>query len=57
MFAVIDSTGTVTNVVVWDGRTQWQPPDGTTAVAIPEGSGAGIGWTYQNGTFTPPPSG
>ena len=27
-YAVIDVTGKVTNVVVWDGKTEWQPPSG-----------------------------
>jgi hypothetical protein len=55
-YAVVDSTGTVVNVVMWDGTTPWQPPTGTTAVLVPAGSNAGIGSTYSNGTFTPPKS-
>ena len=52
-YAIIDSTGLVINTVVWDGETPWSPPAGQTAVPFTEG---GIGWTYANGTFTPPPS-
>ena len=35
----------VANVVVWDGETDWVAPDGV-----------GPGWTYDDGTFTPPPA-
>ena len=50
--AIISSTGLVVNTIEWDGATFWQPPAGHTAIATTE---AGIGWTYANGTFTPPP--
>ena len=51
-YAIISSTGLVVNTIEWDGATFWRPPAGNTAVATTE---AGIGWTYANGTFTPPP--
>ena len=51
-YAIISSTGLVVNTIEWDGATFWRPPAGHTAVATAE---AGIGWTYANGTFTPPP--
>lgn len=51
-YAIISSTGLVVNTIEWDGATFWRPPAGHTAVATTE---AGIGWTYANGTFTPPP--
>jgi hypothetical protein len=51
-YAIISSTGLVVNTIEWDGATFWQPPAGHTAIATTE---AGIGWTYANGTFTPPP--
>lgn len=51
-YAIISSTGLVVNTIEWDGATFWQPPAGQTAIATTE---AGIGWTYANGTFTPPP--
>jgi hypothetical protein len=52
-YAIISSTGLVVNTIEWDGATFWRPPTGHTAVATAE---AGIGWTYANGTFTPPPA-
>lgn len=54
-YAIIDSTNTVINVVVWDGKPPWAPPQDCIAVEIPEGSSAGIGWTYANGEFIAPP--
>jgi hypothetical protein len=54
-WAVIDSaTGLVVNVIVWDGNLEtWQPPDGY-EMALLTGY-AGIGWSYADGVFTPPP--
>jgi hypothetical protein len=54
-YAIIDSTNTVINVVVWDGKPPWTPPDGCIAVAIPKDSSAGIGGTYVDGEFIAPP--
>ena len=51
-YAILSSTGLVVNTIEWDGATSWQPPAGHTAIATAE---AGFGWTYANGTFTPPP--
>ena len=54
-YAIIDSTSTVINVVVWDGKPPWQPPQDCSAMVIPEDSSAGIGWTYVDGEFIAPP--
>ena len=51
--AIIDATGLVINVIEWDGKPPWQPPEGCIAIKLT--GGAGIGWTYANGEFTPPP--
>ncbi|EPK5084884.1 tail fiber assembly protein [Escherichia coli] len=53
-YAVIKSDGKIINVVLWDGEADWSPPDGSTVIKIND-SGAGIGWTYKDGVFTPPP--
>lgn len=52
-YAIIDSTGTVINVVLWNGNADWQPPEDCQAVEL-QGS-AGIGWGYANGAFIAPP--
>ena len=52
-YAIIDSTGLVINIIEWDGKPPWHPPDGCTAVKF--AGGAAIGWTYAKGEFTPPP--
>jgi hypothetical protein len=49
-YAVIDSSSVVTNIVIWDGTSIWEAPDGCTAVLSDD---AGIGFTYKNGVFTP----
>lgn len=47
--------GVVVNAIVWDGDSQtWEPPQGVTAVAIPDGSSAWIGWSYDGGVFSEP---
>lgn len=46
----------VVNVIVWDGESEWTPPDGQALVDLtgidPE---PGPGWLYENGAFSPPP--
>ncbi|MEM5435228.1 hypothetical protein [Paraburkholderia diazotrophica] len=52
-YAIVED-GKVTNTVDWDGKTDWQPPGGVTAVALPNGSSATIGYAYDGSIFTPP---
>jgi hypothetical protein len=52
-YAIIDSTGTVINTVLWNGGDGWQLPENCQAVVL-QGS-AGIGWTFANGKFIAPP--
>lgn len=49
-YAVIEN-GTVVNVVLWDGESEWSPDNG---IAIPAADGVGIGWSYAEGVFTAP---
>jgi hypothetical protein len=51
-YAIIDSTGLVVNVIEWDGIKPWQPPVDHTAIPLTDG---GIGWTFVDGQFVPPP--
>jgi hypothetical protein len=54
---VQDSSEIVVNVIEWDGDTaKWQPPAGYTMVEDVNGE-AGPGFSYHDGTFTPPPGG
>nr|WP_199065139.1 hypothetical protein [Chromobacterium sp. ASV5] len=50
-YTVIDNTGVVRNVVLWDGGADWAPPTDFTAV---QSDTAGIGWNYAGGQFSPP---
>jgi hypothetical protein len=45
----------VINVVVADPTGQWQPPEGTTVMDIPDGFTAGIGWRLVDGDWIAPP--
>ena len=45
-------TGIVESVIVWDGESEWAPPDGLQAI---QSEIAGIGWLYAAGEFTAPP--
>ena len=45
----------VVNVVVADPSGQWQPPEGTTVMDIPDGFTAGIGWRLADGDWIAPP--
>lgn len=46
-------TGSVESVVIWDGESDWAPPEGFEAIQSDE---AGIGWTYVDGEFVAPPA-
>lgn len=50
-YALINGSGIVENVVLWDGESGWQPPAGFTAV---QSDAASVGWSYGGGTFTAP---
>ena len=52
-YAVVNPSGVVENVVLWDGETPWSPPIGRTAV--PDSGGAEIKGTWTGTKFDPPP--
>jgi len=35
-YAILDLEGKCINRVLWDGKTEWQPPEGCTAVPDPD---------------------
>ena len=52
-YALIEeSTGLVTNVIVWDGESEYVPAAGLIMVESDEAS---IGWTYKDEVFVAPP--
>lgn len=53
-YAIVELDGLISNIVVWDGITEWSPPLGTQAVKCGDNI-CGIGWTYKDGVFTAPP--
>ena len=55
-YAII-AEDTVSNVVIWDGVAEWEPPAGTTVVALVADEYCEIGWIYDPKTtprFSPP---
>jgi hypothetical protein len=54
VFAVLHSTS-ITNVIVADTLEIAELVTQQTCVEVPEGSLAGIGWTYENNEFVAPP--
>ena len=42
----------VINTVLWDGASDWTPPEGTTVELAP--SHVGIGWTRVDGNWVAP---
>jgi hypothetical protein len=51
-YAIINAEGLVVNAIEWDGVTPWRPPADHIALPLIEG---GIGWTFADGQFSPPP--
>ena len=39
---------TVVNSVVWDGVSDWTPPEGTILESLADWPHVGIGWTYNS---------
>lgn len=54
-YAVVNASGLVINVIMWDGESVWTPPEGCYPVPLGD-TGAGIGWTYKDGEFIEPPA-
>lgn len=38
IYAILDSEGKCINRTIWDGVSDWQPPEGCTAVPDPDGA-------------------
>lgn len=53
--AMVDAAGRVGSVVMRDDTLPWEEPVGVITVDIPLDSPVGPGWSYDGGTFTPPP--
>lgn len=44
--------GAVINIAVWDGVSEWTPPEGDTAIECPDE--VGIGWTRADDEWVAP---
>jgi hypothetical protein len=51
-YALIDATGLVVNVVLWDGLAEWAAPDGLTLEPAPDH--VGPGWRKDGGEWIAP---
>jgi len=49
---VIDGTGAVVNIVVWDGQAEFRLDSGLALVQQPDG--VGIGWVWNGATWIAP---
>jgi hypothetical protein len=54
-YAHVNPDGLIVNCSVWDGVTEYDPGDDITLVKVPDGVGAGPGWTYDGTNWTAPP--
>ncbi len=52
-FAVVKS-GTVENVILWDGETPWTLPEGAELVELNDSAAVSPGFLYQTGAFVDP---
>lgn len=53
-YALVNSTtGLIENVTVWDGVSEWSPPEGLTAEKMPEEEVVTIGSYFKDGSFFP----
>jgi hypothetical protein len=55
MYAIVEN-GIVTNTIVWDGESEWVPPEGVSVVEVPSDTVAGPGFSYSGGKFVAPTS-
>lgn len=53
IYAVIDQSGLIVNVINWDGEAEWTPPENMTAVECGD-ENCQIGGRYSDGKFTLP---
>lgn len=49
------STGIVVNTIVWDGKSSVDFGDGVEAISLENRQAVGIGYSYKDGDFSPPP--
>lgn len=52
-YAHINADGLVVNVSLWDGVTEYNPPEGITMINVDDVP-CGPGWTYDGTTFIAP---
>ena len=52
-YALVNN-GIVEEIVVWDGQSQWTPPDGSTLHELADTDAVNTGWLFDGTTFTNP---
>ena len=52
-YALINDQNIVSNLVLWDGETEWTPPNGLQPLNV-ENIECAIGWVYDGSVFTKP---
>lgn len=51
-YAMVENNGSISGIVLWDGITPYDPPDGVTLIECPQD--CTHEFTYENGEFIPP---
>ncbi|CAB3720242.1 hypothetical protein LMG22037_04702 [Paraburkholderia phenoliruptrix] len=54
-YAIVEN-GVVSNVILWDGQTEWTPPPGSTVMKLADGIECGPGYTFDGTNFIAPPA-
>ena len=51
-YAIVES-GIVSNIVLWDGTSEWDAPEGAHVVPIADGTLVCLGYMYDGTKFSP----
>jgi hypothetical protein len=52
-YAVVENA-IVSNVIVWDGVSEWEPPEGSLINLLPVGSPVGPGYEFDGKNYAAP---
>jgi len=52
-YALVNSENKVVNIIVWDGASVYEPPEGTQLIELSDGAYVDIGFSYDGSNFNP----
>lgn len=50
-YAIVNDNGDVENVIVWDGKSRYEPPAKTQLIVASDSAGPGDKYDHNTGTF------